>query len=439
MMQMRAYVETWGCQLNHRQSEGISGILANAGYQIVTCLDHADVVVFNGCMVRQKAEEKVFGRLGAVAEQKRRRPVLLGIGGCMGQVHGERLLQRSEIVDFVFGTGEHMSLPRWIDQARSKRLAVRSEPVFGENEPCLRTGRVSARVILTEGCSNRCAYCIVPHARGPLRCRPPEQILSEVEGLQRSGYKEILLLGQNVNAYRSSHLGVHDFAGLLSALARTGIARIRFTTSHPKDLSEDTLQVMAQEKSVCPHLHLACQSGSDRVLHAMGRGYDRRRYLDLVTRARQLIPALNVTTDVIVGFPGETDEEFAETLALVEEVRFGSVFAAKYSPRPHTRAMSLPDGVSPAVKAERLDRLLVLQRAVASQENARWVGSEVDVVVEGQVREGCIYGRAPDHRTVVAEGRATPGETVTVRISASSASSLSGSILCVAKRSGGAR
>jgi tRNA-2-methylthio-N6-dimethylallyladenosine synthase len=437
-MIQRAYVETWGCQMNHRQSEGIAGILSDAGYRIVSSLDDADVVVFNGCMVRQKAEEKVFGRLGAVAEQKRRRPVLLGIGGCMGQVHGERLLQRSEIVDFVFGTGGHTSLPRWIDQARSERLAVRSEPVFSENEPCLRTGRVSAMVTLTEGCSNHCAYCIVPHARGPLRCRPPEQILSEVEDLQRSGYKEVLLLGQNVNAYRSTRPGVLSFAELLSTLARTGIQRIRFTTSHPKDLAEDTLQVMAREESVCPHLHLACQSGSDRVLEAMGRGYDRRRYLELVTQARQMIPTLNVTTDVIVGFPGETEDEFAKTLALLEEVRFGSVFAAKYSPRPHTRAMLLLDEVPPAVKADRLERLLALQRAVASQENARWVGQEVAVLVEGQVREGTVYGRAPDHRTVVGEGCAVPGETVAVRIDASSASSLSGSILCM-ERSGGAR
>ncbi len=428
-MPSRVYIETWGCQMNLRQSEGMAGILVRAGYQLVSSLEQADVVLFNGCMVRQKAEEKVLGRLGAVAQEKKKRRVLVGIGGCMGQVRADELLARSRIIDFVFGSSGHGGLPEWIERAAHGRISAAGDPRFVPDEPAVRASCVSGMVIITEGCSNFCAYCIVPYARGALRCRPPEQILSEVADLVQQGYREVLLLGQNVNAYRSNRSGFQNYAQLLDSVAQTGISRIRFTTSHPKDLSEQTLEVMADRPSVCPHLHLACQSGSTRILHAMNRGYDRSQYVSWVHRAREIVPALNVTTDLIVGFPGETEEDFLRTLNLVEEMRFGSVFVAKYSPRPKTCATLLADDVPADVKAERLERVLEAQRAIAAEENAGWIGRDVQVLVEGTSQNGRVWGRAPDHRTVVLQEKTGMGETVVARVRGASASSLEASIL----------
>lgn len=415
--------------MNRRQSEGMAGILARAGYRIVSCLDQADVVLFNGCSVRQKAEEKLLGRLGAVAREKLARRVILGVGGCMGQIHGERLLARSRIIDFVFGTGGHANLPEWIERAKSERLVMAVDPVFLPDEPVCRSCQITGMVTISEGCANRCAYCVVPFARGPLRCRPADHILREVGAMRAEGFQDVTLLGQNVNVYRDPSGAVNDFAELLQAVSDSGMPRVRFTTSHPRDLSGQTLQVMAERSNVCPHLHLACQSGSDRMLTAMRRGYDRATYVERVSTARQMIPAVNVTTDLIVGFPGETEADFRQTLGLMEEIRFGSVFGAKYSPRPYTEARSRVDDVPREIKAERLERLLALQRTIAAEENARWIGRDVRLLVEGSTQDGRAYGRAEDHRTVVADAAVRVGAWITVRVGASSAASLSGSIL----------
>ncbi len=435
-MGMRVYIETWGCQMNLRQSEGIAGILADVGYDIVSDLGRADVAIFNACMVRQKAEEKVFGRIGAVVEERRERSLLLGIGGCMGQIYGERLLERFGSVDFVFGSGGHAALPTLIERARSQRIAELAEPIFAPEFQARRASDVSGMVTITEGCSNFCTYCIVPSARGPMRSRPREFILAEVRALQDAGYREVLLLGQNVNAYGTDRSSYGDFASLLSSVARTGISRVRFTTSHPKDMSVEILRAMEAEPNVCRHLHLACQSGSDAVLEAMNRKYDRSRYVSIVDTARNILPGLNVTTDLIVGFPGETDDDFERTMDLIDRVRFGSVFAAKYSPRPQTQAAKRPDDVPETVKEERLERVLAKQRAIALDENSRFIGRERDVLVEGATKDGTAYGRADDHRTVMCRGSASIGEIVTVRIDGASASSLSGGIL-VRERLGG--
>lgn len=424
------YIETWGCQMNLHQSEGIAGVLASAGYAIVENLDQADVVIFNGCMVRQKAEEKVFGRIGAVVEEKRKRPVLLGVGGCLGQIHGEALLKRIASIDFVFGSGGHQALPALIERARTQRAAELSEPVFDTESKARRISHVSGMVTITEGCSNFCTYCIVPYARGPMQSRPSDLILKEVEQLRSAGYREVLLLGQNVNSYGTDQEAAHgDFSGLLTAVARVGISRVRFTTSHPKDLSEAVLRVMEREANVCHHLHLACQSGSDDVLRAMNRGYSRNHYLSIAEMGQEILPDLNITTDLIVGFPGETDEDFEATMDLIERIRFGSIFAAKYSPRPITRGAELPDDVSMTVKEERLERVLSRQRTIALEENRRFIGSEVEVLIEGVTKKGTLYGRAGDHRTVMCQGIASVGEIVTVFVEGTSASSLSGGIL----------
>ncbi|MFC2095190.1 tRNA (N6-isopentenyl adenosine(37)-C2)-methylthiotransferase MiaB [Candidatus Bipolaricaulota bacterium] len=428
-MKTRVYIETWGCQMNLHQSEGIAGVLASAGYAIEETMDHADVVIFNGCMVRQKAEEKVFGRVGAVVEEKKKRPVLLGIGGCMGQVHGEALLKRIDSIDFVFGSSGHHSLPALIERARSHRITEITDPAFDAESTARRRSHVSGMVTITEGCSNFCTYCIVPYARGPMRSRPNDLILNDVEHLQAAGYREVLLLGQNVNSYGTDHAAYGDFAGLLEAVAQTGISRVRFTTSHPKDMTERVLRVMERESNVCHHLHLACQSGSDDVLRAMNRRYDRSHYLAIVDMGRSILPDLNITTDLIVGFPGETDEDFEATMDLMERIRFGSVFAAKYSPRPMTRGADLSDDVPASVKGERLERVLSRQRNIALEENRRFIGRDLEVLIEGVARSGDPYGRADDHRTVMCQGDADVGEIVSVRIEGSSTSSLLGGIL----------
>jgi len=423
------YIETWGCQMNLHQSEAIAGVLASDGYAIVESLEQADVVIFNGCMVRQKAEEKVFGRVGAVVEERRKRSVLLGVGGCMGQIHGEALLKRLASVDFVFGSSGHQALPALIERARSGRIAELSEPVFDTESTARRRSQVSGMVTITEGCSNFCTYCIVPYARGPMRSRPNDLILNEVRCLRAASYREVLLLGQNVNSYGTDQPTYGDFAELLTAVAQTGISRVRFTTSHPKDISEAIFRVMKREANVCHHLHLACQSGSDDVLRAMNRKYDRSHYLSIVDMGRDILPDLNITTDLIVGFPGETGANFEATMELIERIRFGSVFAAKYSPRPMTRGADLPDDVPATVKEERLERVLSRQRIIALEENRRLIGHEVEVLIEGSTRKGVLYGRVDDHRTVMCQGDADVGEIVTVRVEGTSASSLSGGIL----------
>lgn len=428
-MKTRVYIETWGCQMNLHQSEEIGGILVSEGYLLANSLEDADVVIFNGCMVRQKAEEKVFGRIGAVVEEKKIRPVILGIGGCLGQIHGEALLKRLSSVDFVFGSSGHRALPSLIERARTHRLAELSEPEFDIESTASRDSTVSAMVTITEGCSNFCTYCIVPYARGAMRSRPRDYILHEVRALHSRGYQEVLLLGQNVNSYGTDQPENGSFADLLSEVARTGIPRVRFTTSHPKDLTESIFQTMRSEPNVCHHLHLACQSGSNTILRAMNRGYDREHYLSITDMGRDILPDLNITTDLIVGFPGETGDDFQQTMDLIERVRFGSIFAAKYSPRPLTRGARLQDDVPTQEKEARLDRVLTRQRMIAMEENQKLVGGTVRVLIEGTTRKGELYGRADDHRTVMCQGEAHEGEFVDVRVDGSSPSALSGGIL----------
>jgi len=415
--------------MNLRQSEGWAGSLAAAGYVRVERLEDADVVLFNGCMVRQKAEDKVYGRIGAVVEEKRHRPVILGIGGCLGQVRAEALLNRFPAVDLVFGSAETAQLPELLQRATEERLLELAPPSFAEQAVAVRSSRVTAMVTITEGCSNYCTYCVVPFARGPMRSRPRELVLDEVNQLYAEGFREVLLLGQNVNAYGTDKPAFGDFASLLEAVSDTGIARVRFTTSHPRDMSNDVVEVMKDRDNVCQHLHLACQSGSDRILEAMNRGYTREHFVRIVEDARSRLPELNVTTDLIVGFPGETEADFEQTLELMERVQFGTVFAAKYSARPLTKGSLLEDDVRTESKARRLELLLNRQREIALRLNQAFIGSGQVILVEARNKRGIWYGRTGDHRTVMVEGEATLGDLPTVRIEGASAASLSGSIL----------
>jgi tRNA-2-methylthio-N6-dimethylallyladenosine synthase len=430
-MEKRVYIETWGCQMNLHQSEAIAGVMAAAGYTLVERMADADIVLFNGCMVRQKAEEKLLGRIGAVVEAKRRRPVLLGVGGCFGEIHGASLLERCAAVDLVFGSRGHGGLPALIEEAAGGGRTMLREAGRAtlEELPMRRSGAVTAMVTITEGCSNFCSYCIVPYARGPMRSRAPEPILAEVREALRQGFREVQLLGQNVNAYGTDASAYGDFAALLHRIASEKVDRIRFTSSHPRDMSVGILDAIAAHDNICPHIHLACQSGSDRILEHMNRGYSRDAYLAVAREARRRIPGLNLTTDLIVGFPGETEDDFEQTLDLMREVRFGTVYAAKYSPRPLTRAAEKADDVPAAEKEERLERVLGLQRAIALEANEAQVGKDIEVLIEGATRGAAWFGRASDHRTVVVVGSAAPGDLIVARIQAASASALSGIVL----------
>jgi len=429
-MGKRLHIETWGCQMNLHQSEGLAGVMTQAGYTLVDRIESADVILFNGCMVRQKAEEKLYGRIGSVMEQKRKHHVTLGVGGCLGQVHGESLLVRFPAIDFVFGSTGHEFVPSLVTRVEGEatRLTELGDQAMIDEIPYARRSAMRAMVTITEGCSNFCSYCIVPYARGRMRSRAPELIFREVEEAIGDGAREILLLGQNVNAYGADRRGVGDFAWLLDRVAESGAPRVRFTTSHPRDMTDAVLDVMASRRNVCNHLHLPAQSGCDRILVEMNRGYTLDRYLSIIAAARARIEGINLTTDLIVGYPGETEADFAETMNLIENVRFGSIFVAKYSPRPLTRSARVEDDVPESTKAARLERVLTRQRRIALEENERFVDRDVEVLFESAAREGGHLGRAGDHRTVVARGGAI-GELAAVRIEGASSAGLSGSVL----------
>ena len=423
--------------MNIHQSEQIAGLLEQNGYVLTDDITAADLVIFNTCAVRQKAEEKVYGRIGEVMQLKRRKPAIFGFGGCLAQVRGEELLRRFPVIDFLFGTSDLRALPEIIDRvaSRHERVVHLPRPTGTEELPVRRRNPVSAMVTITEGCSNFCSYCIVPYSRGLLRSRPPEYILNEVDQALAAGYPEIFLLGQNVDSYGRDRPEYGNFAELLAQVANRGARRIRFTSSHPRDMTPDVLETVARYDNICNHIHLAVQSGSDRILRAMNRGYTAADFLAIVERARSLVPEINITTDVIVGYPGETDADFRATLDLIEKAQFGTIFVAKYSPRPGTRSARLPDDVPEVVKNARLHAVLAAARRIALALNQRFIGREVEVLIEGRNRNGGYYGRTDDHRTVTLHGDGgTIGEFVSVRITGASASGLTGTVLAKVRR-----
>jgi len=422
--------------MNSHKTEGIAGLLAQFGYELCDDINGADVVIFNTCAVREKAEQKVYGKLGELLQRKRKSRFLLGVGGCMAQVQKEKLLRRYPEIDFLFGTTDINKLPLLISrcngQAADKKDRVSiSQPCRIEDLPYRRRSNFQAMVTITEGCSHFCSFCIVPYAKGLMRSRSPKEIIDEVTEITTQGYKEVLLLGQNVDAYGRDNPEYGDFAGLLSQVSKVPIPRIRFISSHPRDMTISVLEEMASAANICEHLHLPCQSGSDRILTAMNRMYTRAQFLALITNAREIIPRLNITTDLIVGYPTESEDDFSLTLSLLEEARFGSVFVAKYSPRPGTMSANLPDDVPTEVKEERLQKVLRRQRQIAREEKEKLLAQEAAVLVEGMNRqEGTLFGRMRDYRTVLFPGdESLIGEIITVVIEESSTGSLKGRTL----------
>ena len=399
-------------------------------------IDQADVIVFNTCTIREKAESRLAAHLGLAKALKDADPErLLAVGGCFAEVQRERLFEQYPQVDFAFGPGSIAALGEWLVAERndnaSGSFGTGGERRFAAELPARRGRAYQAWVQISMGCNSVCSYCIVPTVRGKEMSRAPGEILTEVERLAAGGVREITLLGQNVNSFGRDLPEVErrTFAELLRACDRVeGIERIRFTSPHPKDFRGDVIAAMAECGSVCEHAHLPAQSGSSRILKAMRRTYDRGRYLALVTEMRARIPDLAITTDLIVGFPGETEDDFAQTLSLVEEVGFDSAYTFVYSPRYDTEAASLPDQVPEEVKRERIERLIELVQATASARNERRVGGVEQVLVESRSRtdEVLLRGRTRRNTTVNFSGDAAPGELVDVRIEAATSTTLRG-------------
>jgi len=401
------YIETYGCQMNVADSELMLGVLRREGYVRTDDPAAADVLLVNTCAVRDHAEQRVLGRMGELKRYKRPGGVL-GVMGCMAQRLGPRLLKRVPQVDLVVGPDGYRSLPELIARAGSGERAADVEFKSWEHYedvPPVRGQSVSAYVTVQRGCDYRCTFCIVPMTRGPERSRNLTDVVREVEGLAARGTTEVTLLGQTVNSY---HDGVHDFADLLRAVgAVPGLRRLRFTSPYPTDFTDRVLAAMAGTAAVCEHVHLPVQSGSTRVLKRMLRRYTRERYLEVVAALRSAIPGLALTTDIIVGFPGETEADVAETLSLVEDVDFDDAFTFKYSVREGTTAVRIKDHIAEELKAERLERLITLVRRVARARSMALVGTAQEVLVEGPARRGdLLQGRTRTNKVALFEGPA---------------------------------
>ena len=386
-------VVTFGCQANELDTARIIGILAKEGYTLTEDEREADLVILNGCSIREKAEQKLFSRLGTLQALKAENPRLrLGVTGCLAQREGAALLRRFPYLDLVVGNGEHLAeIPQLLTIAPGQPALAASEPVglFPEDTEIFRDSRVRAWVGIMEGCDNFCTFCVVPFTRGRERSRQPDDIRREVVRLRDAGYREITLLGQTVNSYGKKLDPPVSFANLLRQIdAAVGSSiRVRFTTSYPRDVTPELAEAMARLESVCEHIHLPVQAGSTRTLSRMERNYTREEYLDKVTLLRSAVPDLAITTDIIVGFPGETDTDFTETLSLMEQVGFDGAFAFKFSPRGGTPAAGLPDQVPEPLKAERLSRVQELQGRLSLDRNRALIGHVVEVLSDRDLQK----------------------------------------------------
>ena len=406
----RSYeVRTYGCQMNVHDSERIAGLLDEAGYVPVVGDATPDVVVFNTCAVRENADNKLYGNLGHLKSVKDRTPGMqIAVGGCLAQKDQSLIVAKAPYVDVVFGTHNVGSLPVLLERARVEQESqvelLEALDVFPSTLPARRESAYSAWVSISVGCDNTCTFCIVPALRGTEQDRQPDDILKEVEALVAQGVVEVTLLGQNVNSYGRSFGDHSAFGKLLRRVGETGLERIRFTSPHPRDFTDDVIAAMAETPAVCPSLHMPLQSGSDAVLKAMRRSYRSERYLGILDRVRAQIPDAAITTDIIVGFPGETDDDFADTLRVVTASQFAGAFTFQYSPRPGTPAATYPDQVPPDVVAERYQRLVALQDQITYGGMQAQIGKAVEVLLsQGEGRKDGpeqMTGRARDNRLV---------------------------------------
>lgn len=385
-----AYVETYGCQQNVSDSEIIMGMLQEMGYEKAVSKDDADVIIFNTCAVREGAELKVFGNLGALKHRKSKEPnLIIGVCGCMMQqeANAEEVKKKYKHIDLVFGTHSLYYFPSlFMDVLNEKRVidVKDTDGSIAEGYPVKRSEPPLAWVSVMYGCNNFCSYCIVPYVRGRERSRTKEAVIKEVSELAKEGYKEITLLGQNVNSYGKDLYDDYSFADLLSDVCRIdGVERVRFMTSHPKDISDSLIETMAREKKICKQLHLPVQAGNNRVLESMNRKYTKEEYLEKIEKIKKAMPDITLTTDIIVGFPGETKEEFSDTLDILKKVRYDTIFSFIYSKRPGTPAASWEDVISPEEKKDCFNRLLKVQDEISLEKNISLKGRTLTVLTEG--------------------------------------------------------
>ncbi len=440
-MEKKLFIETYGCQMNVADSEVVASIMRMAGYTLCGSLEEADAIFVNTCSIRDNAEQKVLSRLAYFQSlRKHKKDLVIGVLGCMAERVRERLIAENG-VDLVAGPDSYLDLPNLVGAAERGEKAVNVElsttETYREVIPSrIGVNRISGFISIMRGCNNFCSYCIVPYTRGRERSREPESILNELADLKAKGFKEVTLLGQNVNSYRYEREDgtLVDFPALLAMVAQTveGI-RVRFTTSHPKDMSDETLKIIAAYPNLCRHIHLPVQSGSNRILKLMNRKYTREWYLDRIAAIHRILPGCGITTDMFSGFHSETEADFEETLSLMREVGFDSSFLFKYSERPGTYASKhLPDNVPEEVKIARLQRMIDLQNELSLESNRRDIGREFEVLVEGfskRSREQ-LFGRTSQNKVVVFDkGNHHIGELVNVKVTDASSATLLGDAL----------
>ncbi|MCH5227379.1 MAG: tRNA (N6-isopentenyl adenosine(37)-C2)-methylthiotransferase MiaB [Muribaculaceae bacterium] len=435
-------IETYGCQMNVADSETVASVMQMAGYELTENDLQADAILLNTCSIRDNAEQKILSRLAYWRSLRRKsgRNILIGVIGCMAERLKQELIEK-EGVNLVAGPDSYLDLPNLISAAENGEAAINIELSTTETYREIIPTRIGANGIsgfisIMRGCNNFCSYCIVPYTRGRERSREPESILRELSDLQKRRYKEVTLLGQNVNSYRyeDAEGNVTDFPGLLAIVAEAAPdMRIRFTTSHPKDMSDLTLETMAKYDNIARHVHLPVQSGSNSVLKSMNRKYTREWYLDRVAAIRRILPDAGISSDLFTGFHNESEEDFLETLSLMEEVGFDSSFLFKYSERPGTfAAQHLPDNVPEDVKIERLNRMIALQNQLSLRRNRMDIGKEFEVLVEGKSKRNPEehFGRTSQNKVVVfAKGDTHPGDFVKVRVTDASSATLKGELV----------
>lgn len=420
----KVFLGVYGCQMNISDGERMAGQLRGMGYERTDEMEEADLILLNTCCVRETAEDKIYGKIGEIKHIKERKPGLIfGITGCMAQKEGEKLIHRAPYIDFVLGTNKVQELAGVVAEAMAERGHVVdvsfSETELPEGMPVARSGTLCAWVPVMYGCNNFCTYCIVPYVRGRERSRMPEDVVKEVREAAARGYREVTLLGQNVNSYGKDH-GRGDFADLLKMVDEVpGIRRVRFMTSHPKDLSDRVIEAIRGGEHICEHIHLPVQHGTDRMLKAMNRVYTVSMYRDLVRRIREALPESSITTDIIVGFPGETEEDFSELLEFLREIRFDSAYTFLYSKRSGTPAAAMENQVAEDCKKRRLTALMEVQNSISREINEAFLGKTVEVMVEGPSKNdgGTWTGRTRTNKIVLWEhGKEAPGDFAEVRI-----------------------
>lgn len=434
------FLKTYGCQMNEEDSEKLSGMLKGLGYTRTENRDEASIILFNTCCIRENAENKVYGNLGALKKLKaKNKDLIIGVCGCMMQQKGmaDKILKDYPYVDIIFGTHNSYKFPEYLNRVQIEGVQVKEildkETKIVEGIPIDRESSIKAFVTIMYGCNNFCTYCVVPYVRGRERSRKPEDIENEIKDLISKGYKEITLLGQNVNSYGKGLEEEIDFAKLLRRINNIeGIERVRFMTSHPKDLNEDVIMAVKECDKLCEQIHLPVQSGSDRILKEMNRHYDREKYLGLIKKIKEEIPSCAITTDIIIGFPGETEEDFQDTLSLVREVRYDLAFTYIYSRRNHTPADEMENQIPEDVKHDRFNRLVETVNEGVIKGNREYEGTKVEILVEGPSKndDSKFTGRTRTGRLVNLDGdNSLIGKLVTVDIVSAQKFSLTGEII----------